>query len=238
MLALNSISFSFNSQVMDNSRPTTGLSLEEFTKGVPPGWRTNIKGYTFRRYMQKLKLWWRITDEDDWGRVGPLIVSRPQGTIFKAAMSFTITRTINGVKVVYRGDEAVALPPLTAIQNNGVEEQAGIRTFLNQQKAIYELHDQDRVGIVLDSFFDCQRGNLDIPTWISQFELAYEDAMEEGGLVMNDVGKSHFLLKLCGMGDNKLDDIRLHVGGDLNQYRALVSLMMRTGKHDQTAQHG
>eukprot|EP00959_Pyramimonas_sp_CCMP1952_P166931 3488687-Pyramimonas_sp.AAC.1 len=93
-------------------------------------------------------------------------------------MSFTHQRA----GISYRGDEAVALPP--EVDGNGVQiDPPGIRIFLDQQKSIYELHDQDRVGIVLDSFFDCRRTqHQDLPTWISQFESAFEDAVEEGGL--------------------------------------------------------
>eukprot|EP00959_Pyramimonas_sp_CCMP1952_P343845 7202280-Pyramimonas_sp.AAC.1 len=158
--------------------------------------------------MQKLKLWWRITEENQYERIGPLIVSRLQGAPFTAAMSFTHVR--DGVQ--YRGDEAIALPAQLANPPHQQEDQPGIKHFLNQQKAIYELHDQDRVGIVLDSFFDCRRGyHQDIPTWISSFELAFEDACEEGGLVMNDTGRSHFLLKNSGLSDKRLDDLKLHV---------------------------
>eukprot|EP00959_Pyramimonas_sp_CCMP1952_P380908 7980683-Pyramimonas_sp.AAC.1 len=95
-------------------------------------------------------------------------------------MSFTTIR--DGMH--YRGDEAVALPPVPDDPAAGIEAQLpGIKIFLNQQKAIYELHDQDRVGVGLDGFFGCRRGaHSDIPAWIASFELAYEDACEEGGL--------------------------------------------------------
>eukprot|EP00959_Pyramimonas_sp_CCMP1952_P092484 1935502-Pyramimonas_sp.AAC.1 len=83
-----------------------GLGLEDFTKNVPPGWKPNVRGYTFRKYMQKLRLWWRITDEMSEERIGPLIVSRLKGPPFSQAMSYTIIR--NGIS--YRGDEAMALP--------------------------------------------------------------------------------------------------------------------------------
>ena len=44
-------------QQQQMSNATSNLNLEAFTKYVPPGWRPHIKGYTFRRYQQKLKLW-------------------------------------------------------------------------------------------------------------------------------------------------------------------------------------
>eukprot|EP00959_Pyramimonas_sp_CCMP1952_P175470 3667039-Pyramimonas_sp.AAC.1 len=128
-------------------------------------------------------------------------------------MSYTIVR--NGTS--YRGDEAMALPYVTANPAAGIEgEHSGIRQFLDKLKTIYELHDQDRIGIVLDGYFDCRRGNGDLTTWIAQYEMAFDDACEEGGLQMNMVGKSHFLLKNSDLQDRKIDDIKLHVGGDLS----------------------
>ena len=76
-------------------------------------------------------------------------------------MSFTHVR--DGIQ--YRGDEAIALPAQAANPPAQQEYLPGIKHFLNQQKAIYELHGQDRVGIVLDTFFDCRRGHHpDLPT--------------------------------------------------------------------------
>ena len=154
----------------DGGRQRQGtLQLEGFTKFVPQEWRPHIKGYAFRRYMQKLKLWWRITEENQHERIGPLIVSRLQGTPFTAAMSFSRTR--DGVP--YMGDEAMALPAPEAGPNAGAD-QPDIRHFLNQQKVFYELRNQDRVGIVSGAFFDCKRGRRqDLPTWIAAFELAF-----------------------------------------------------------------
>ena len=212
-----------------------GLALEDFSKTIPPGWKPLVRGYTFRKYMQKLRLWWRITDEDREERIGPLIVSRLKSTPFRQAMSFTIVRD----GVTYRGDEAVSLPAVAEDQARGVQaEHSGIRQFLDVMKGLYELHDQDRVGIVLDAYFDCRRGNSDLPQWIAQQEMAFDDAVEEGGLQMNAVGRSHFLLKNSDLAEKKLDDVKLHVGGDLSQYPAIRGLLMRMGKQDQSNSHG
>eukprot|EP00959_Pyramimonas_sp_CCMP1952_P145852 3053751-Pyramimonas_sp.AAC.1 len=51
------------------------------------------------------------------------------------------------------------------------------------------------------------------------------------------VGKSHFLLKNSDLQDRKIDNIKLHVGGDLSQYQAIRGLMMRMGKQDQSQHH-
>ena len=166
-----------------------GLALEDFSKTIPPGWKPHIRGYTFRKYMQKLRLWWRITDEDREERIGPLIVSRLKSTPFTQAMSFSIRRQ----GVTYRGDEAVSLPAVEADPVNQIQaEHSGIRQFLDMMKNLYELHDQDRVGIVLDAYFECRRGNRELTAWIAQQEMAFDDAVEEGGLQMNAAGRSNF----------------------------------------------
>eukprot|EP00959_Pyramimonas_sp_CCMP1952_P240997 5036911-Pyramimonas_sp.AAC.1 len=54
---------------------------------------------------------------------------------------------------------------------------------------------------------------------------------------MNDTGKSHFLMKNSGLPEKRLDDLRLHIAGDLSQYRVLQGLMMRMGKQDQVGHH-
>ena len=102
--------------------------------------------------MQKLRLWYRITEEQNEERIGPLIISRLQGPPFQQAMSFSISRG----GVTYRGDEAMALPTIEADIQQGIPgERSGIRQFLDKMRTLCELHDQDRVGIVMDAYFEC-----------------------------------------------------------------------------------
>eukprot|EP00959_Pyramimonas_sp_CCMP1952_P445566 9328689-Pyramimonas_sp.AAC.1 len=149
-------------------------------------------------------------------------------------MSYTIARG----GVTYRGYEIMALPAVPADAAAGTpEDYSGIRQFLDTLKTVYELHDQDRVGMVLDAYFDCTRGNSELTNWIAQCEMAYDDACEEDALQMNMVGTSHFLLKNSDLSEKRIDDIKLHVGGDLAQYQAIRGQLMRLGKQDQSQHH-
>ena len=67
------------------------LSLDYFTRSVPPGWRPHIRTYPFRRYQQLLKLWWMQTDqpEQQWG---PSICGRLKGPACQYAMSLQARR--------------------------------------------------------------------------------------------------------------------------------------------------
>ena len=124
------------------SQPRNGLPLEKFTHHVPPGWAPRIRNYTFHRYAQRLKLWYRTTPISDEAIIGPLIVSRLKGEAFRMAMAFRIHR--NGV--TYSGDEALALPG-----DPSSSQASGIKQFLEMLKNTQELHDQDRAGVVQTS---------------------------------------------------------------------------------------
>ena len=61
------------------------MSLEEFTRQIPPGWRPGIKRYTFKAYYQKLKLWWRFAEIAE-HQAGPIIAARLGGLAFKRGL--------------------------------------------------------------------------------------------------------------------------------------------------------
>ena len=54
---------------------------------------------------------------------------------------------------------------------------------------------------------------------------------------MNEVGRSHFLLKNSDLSEKKVGDIKLHFGGALSQYPAIRGLLLRMGKQDQSQHH-
>ena len=81
-----------------------GLPLESFNRSVPPGWKPYQQHYPYRRWLERLRLWYRQTDLDA-TQTGPAVASRLTGRPFNIAMATTIT-TQNGT--VLRGDAALA----------------------------------------------------------------------------------------------------------------------------------
>ena len=67
------------------------LPLQEYRREVPPGWAPNDPNYSLRRYMEKLKIWYRIYQGKD-EAVGPLIAGRLQGQAGKLAMNLKVPR--------------------------------------------------------------------------------------------------------------------------------------------------
>ena len=85
---------------------TGGLQLDQYNKGTPPGWRPGLSHYPYRRFMERLKLWYRIPDVDV-SQVGPAVAGRLQGRPFNLAMSLSITDRDGQV---FSGDSALAFP--------------------------------------------------------------------------------------------------------------------------------
>ena len=67
------------------------LPLEAFTKSTPPGWRPGVATYPIRRFVQLLRLWWRLTDLPE-ESAGVAMAGRLRGTAFQFAISLSITR--------------------------------------------------------------------------------------------------------------------------------------------------
>ena len=67
--------------------------------------------YPFRRYMERLRLWYRQT-ELDVDAIGPAVAARLQGRPFNLAMSLSF-QSRDGRQL--RGDEALAFPDAAAV---------------------------------------------------------------------------------------------------------------------------
>ena len=89
---------------MADSAPT--LPLEAYNKSTPPGWKLGLYRYQFRRFMERMRLWYRLTDLNV-DQIGPAIVGRLQGKPFTLALR-TQVRAQNGNMLT--GDEGLAYP--------------------------------------------------------------------------------------------------------------------------------
>jgi hypothetical protein len=89
---------------MADSAPT--LPLEAYNKSTPPGWKPGLYRYQFRRFMERMRLWYRLTDLNV-DQIGPAIAGRLQGKLFTLALR-TQVRAQDGRMLT--GDEGLAYP--------------------------------------------------------------------------------------------------------------------------------
>ena len=208
-----------------------GLPLDQFTKTTPPGWRPGITHYPFRRYIERMKLWCRTTDMDA-SQQGPAVAGRLSGRPFNLAMGLRVT---DQAGQEHGGDEALAFPGEPAQQDyagNIISPATpnGLQTLIRLLIRWYGEDDDTTVGNTLDTFFDLRRGKMSLVEYVAEHEFAYEEAKTNGGLEMNNVGLSHFLMKGCGLPRDKLDHIMLLVNNDRRRYHDIKQHLMKMGK--------
>ncbi|CAE8583524.1 unnamed protein product [Polarella glacialis] len=207
-----------------------GLPLSEFNKLVPPGWRPGIPGYPIKLFFERLKLWYRVTDNAE-AQLGILVAGRLQGAPQKIALRLRLPRPVAAGGGYDIGDEALirlsqeqVIDPAT---NTIVQEYipSGLQFLCQALRAIYGLQDQDRTTVALDSFYEFKRGHLGLAEFAQEFDHRYESAEDEAGLQMNDTGKTYFFLRGSGLGDKIIEDIKLQMRGDMSRYQEIRTLV-------------
>ncbi|CAE8674707.1 unnamed protein product, partial [Polarella glacialis] len=212
-----------------------GLPLSEFNKLVPPGWRPGIPGYPIKLFFERLKLWYRVTDNAE-AQLGILVAGRLQGAPQKIALRLRLPRPVAAGGGYDIGDEALirlsqeqVIDPAT---NTIVQEYipSGLQFLCQALRAIYGLQDQDRTTVALDSFYEFKRGHLGLAEFAQEFDHRYESAEEEAGLQMNDTGKTYFFLRGSGLGDKIIEDIKLQMRGDMSRYQEIRTLVLKLAR--------
>ena len=212
------------------------VALDEFTTFVPPGWKPGTRGYSFRAYSEKLKLWWRIKACEDEGKAAALVVSRLQGTPYKMALALRIHRD----GIVYEGDDAICLPSVAAgtdpITGAIVDAQpSGLQTILAKLRQEHRLHDHDEQQELMDAFFDLRQHNRDLTTFLTDFEFSYDEASARAGLEINAHGRTALLFRKSNLSKGLIEDVLLKVDGDCSRYTDIVAILRRIGKRDQAS---
>ncbi|CAE8606470.1 unnamed protein product, partial [Polarella glacialis] len=212
-----------------------GLPLSEFNKLVPPGWRPGIPGYPIKLFFERLKLWYRVTDNAE-AQLGILVAGRLQGAPQKIALRLRLPRPVAASGGYDIGDEALirlsqeqVIDPAT---NTIVQEYipSGLQFLCQALRAIYGLQDQDRTTVALDSFYEFKRGHLGLAEFAQEFDHRYESAEDEAGLQMNDTGKTYFFLRGSGLGDKIIEDIKLQMRGDMSRYQEIRTLVLKLAR--------
>ena len=166
--------------------------------------------YPFRRYMERLRLWYRQT-ELDVEAIGPAVAARLQGRPFNLAMSLAF-QDRTGRQL--RGDEALAFAgaPATLDAQGAVVAPAidsGIQQLLRVLQRWYGAEEQQTTGAAIDGFLDLRRGRLSLLEYLTEHEYLFEEAHALGNFDINNVGNSHFLLTYSGLEQSKVDHLRM-----------------------------
>lgn len=226
-----------------------GLPLDEYTKSCPPGWKENVANYPYRRYLEKLRLWNRITDCEEHQKAAT-IVGRLKGKANTMAMKTKVTGVVQEVdpatgavtfrQSVMTGDDAVCAPASPAVYNAAgevifPEQLSGLRVMLKKLRTDYTLHDQDQIQISVDDVLDYSRGRATLIEALQDMDLVMDEAEEKAGFAMNDVAKGHFMLKRLKLPENLVDDLKLKIDQDMSRYGELRALILRMAKKEQAA---
>ena len=198
---------------------------------MPPGWRPGDSNYPLKKYLEKLELWNHITDVEP-EKIAPLAAGRLQGRVHTLALGLTITKQDGSVlrglpALAFTGERAAAGPNGQALAATPSGLQA--LTALLQRK--YGATDQDQQSIDLDDFLDLRRGRHTLQDYLIEFEHRYDKAGSSSGLVINDVGRSHMLLKYCQI-DGRTAQIMLLVNHNLARYDDIFGHLSRIAKSD------
>jgi hypothetical protein len=212
---------------------SSGLPLEAYTKSVPPGFAVGQTHFPFRRYLERLRLWYRLTDLDA-SQIGPAVAGRLSGRPFNLAMSLRIDTL--GPAGVLVGDAALAFPgqaqaidPQTGLLLQPAIE-SGMQQIIRVLQHSYGADDQQVTVSTIDMFLDLRRGRSSLLEYLNEAEHLYNEANSIGGFVLNDVGRSHMLLKHAGLDASRRDHIMLVVGNDLGQFQAIKGHLERLAK--------
>ena len=158
-----------------------GLPLDQYTKTCPPGWRLGMAKYPLKRYIDLLRLWYRLTDFNN-EQVGPAAAGRLSGRPFSLATEMTLQRQ-NGQVLV--GDAALAFPgEQPGVDANGLALPAtpsGLQRVMTVLQEKYGTEAQDQVAQDLDDFLDLRRGRHTLLDFAIEFEHRYDQAPQAAG---------------------------------------------------------
>ena len=207
-------------------------SLTEYTKSVPPGWRPGDHNYPLKKYLENLEMWHHITDVEP-EKVAVLAAGRLQGRTGTLAKELTITKQDG---TVLRGLPALAFTGEAATTGPTGQRVAatpnGLQALGRMLKTKYGATDQDQQSVDLDDFLDLRRGRHTLQDYLIEFEHRYDKAGSSSGLVINEVGRSHMLLKHCQIDGRTRGQLMLLVNHDLNRYDDIFSHLQRIAKSD------
>jgi hypothetical protein len=160
---------------------TGGMPLDQYSDKVPPGWKIGLPHYPFRRYLERLRLFYRMTSLSVI-QCGPAVAGRLVGRPYNMALKLRI-ECRNGV--VLFGDDALAFEGTPAMGALAPEE-SGLQQLIRLLSKRYGADSDNVLDQALDNFFDLRRGQLSLNEYLSEFDYCYDEAHDLAGLEVND----------------------------------------------------
>ena len=214
------------------SAPSGGtIPLTEYRRDVPPGWQPGDSSYSLRAYLEKLRMWYRISSLED-ELVGPVIAGRLYGRAHRVAVSLRVPRPDGTYDI---GDAALVRLPVDEVRDPATNEllqehiPSGVQYLVNALRAAFGQMDQDLATSSLEAFFGLTRhGNkLSLSEYSVEFDSRYDEASDRAGLQLNDVGKFFLWFRGSGLPSKTIDDIKLQVNGDFTRFNDARALALR-----------
>jgi hypothetical protein len=138
-------------------------------------------------------------------------------------------RTLVGDEALAFGGSDAQIDPNTG-QMISPAISNGLQALLRVLTSAYGA-DADQTAVsTLDKFFSLRRNRSSLLEYLNEHDYLYGEAVAIGGLGLNDVGKSHFLLKHAGLPKDKQDHILLLVNQDLRRYNDIKTHLERMAK--------
>ena len=216
-----------------------GTPLETFTKSTPPGWDPGQSDtYPLRAYVERLRLFTRMTDLRN-DQLGPAIAGRLKGRAFHLAMAMSFTCPRTG-KVV-NSDEVLAFegyaPEMDAAGNMLPGADGGVKQLLDILRAKYGAEEQKVSTRSIDLFEELYRHDrMTLLEYLNEFDYRYSQAEQLANYAINNIGKTHRLLKGARVHKEMIDIVLSKVDYDKTKYDEIYGLLMKKAKTTEPTQ--
>ena len=212
---------------IDLTDPVNTISLDSFTKSCPPGWDPAVAHrYPSRQFLQLPRLWNLQTDMET-TKMGPAICGRLRGTAFQYAMQLSQTRlnmTTGALELMPAPElfAEAACDEWTHPQDGTVFPAmgSGASFLIESLKQEFSGNEQDLQWQALNAVLELFREHSAIADNHAVLDLTWT-----GGLYMNDVGRSFFLLRSAQLTERQLNYIIACIDGDLSRYSDILQLV-------------
>ena len=203
----------------DTPHAAPGTPLEQYTKTLPPGWKPELRHYPFRLYVQRMRLWYRITDLPA-SSIGPAAVGRLSGRPYSLVLETFKIVTQGGVTLT--GDAALAFEGEPAIPAAGDAPARpavnnGLEAMLELLSKWYSAPDQSTSQRAIDMFESHERQQgMSLLSYLLEFETRLDMARQLSGYSINNVALTSRLLKGAHLPRDRKDHVLWRVEGDFN----------------------